>query len=143
MQKVHIVRFNKQHSPIIYHIRQTVFTLEQNIDADADLDGLDRHCLHILIEENSTMIATGRMQEDDHIGRLAVLKPYRHIGVGMLILQKIILEAQKIHLQYVYLGAQKQAIGFYESLGFEQYGEEFMEEGIAHILMQRLTTKKL
>jgi len=140
MKKAHIIKFDQQYSPIICEIRQTVFTLEQSIDADADLDGLDPLCLHILIEKNNKMIATERMQKDGHIGRLAVLKPYRQSGVGTKILQMFFIEARKMGLKYVYLGAQEQAVAFYEKLEFERYGEEFMEEGITHVLMRRLIT---
>jgi ElaA protein len=33
------------------------------------------------------------------------------------------------------VNSQTQAVGFYEKFGFEQVGEEFMEEGVPHIKM--------
>ncbi|WP_344958713.1 GNAT family N-acetyltransferase [Zobellella aerophila] len=37
----------------------------------------------------------------------------------------------------MYLGAQRQAIGFYAGLGFTPVSEEFMEAGIPHLAMEK------
>ena len=135
MIKTHLIRFEPPYSPFICDIRQSVFTLEQGIDANEDVDGKDPDCTHILIEQTGKYIATGRMQADGHIGRLAVLKPYRGKGMGRLILQTFIEQAKAMQLERVYLGAQQQATAFYEKLGFIRYGEPFDEVGIEHIYM--------
>jgi hypothetical protein len=50
----------------------------------------------------------------------------------------LIEHAQQNGLKRVYLGSQKHAASFYEKLGFQAYGEEFVEAGIAHISMEYL-----
>ena len=35
------------------------------------------------------------------------------------------------------LEAQTHALGFYERLGYEAYGEEFLDAGIGHLAMRR------
>jgi predicted GNAT family N-acyltransferase len=37
----------------------------------------------------------------------------------------------------VYLAAQKHAVQFYQKLGFQTEGEDFVEVGIPHIMMRR------
>jgi len=46
-------------------------------------------------------------------------------------------KAQAQGLRRVYLGAQLQAISFYEKLGYRCYGDEFMDAGIAHRYMEK------
>jgi predicted GNAT family N-acyltransferase len=77
------------------------------------------------------------MLADGHIGRLAVLKPYRGMGLGSAALSALIREAARLGLPRVYLGAQIQAVEFYRKLGFTEYGEPFVEAGIEHVAMQK------
>ena len=71
-------------------IRYKVFTLEQGFKKDDDLDDIDKDSIHILVFIKNKAIATARMFKVDdstvHIGRLAILKEYRHKGVGSFIL---------------------------------------------------------
>ncbi|MCK5902301.1 MAG: hypothetical protein KAG28_04065 [Cocleimonas sp.] len=56
MKTLHLVQLDTQHAPVISKIRQTVFTLEQKIDVNEHLDGLDPHCLRALVKKNSNLL---------------------------------------------------------------------------------------
>ena len=80
------------------------------------------------------------MLNDGHMGRLAVLKAYRGRGLGARVLLALIEEAERAGLERVYPGAQKQAVGFYERLGFAVYGEPYVEVNLEHRHMKRFLT---
>lgn len=119
----------------ITSIRETVFVKEQNVPKELELDGLDTECDHVLVKCRSEFVATGRMQKDGHIGRVAVLKNFRGKGLGKEIILSLIEVAKSKGLGKVYLGAQLTAKKFYQKLGFKQYGEIFLDAGIKHIMM--------
>lgn len=125
------------------YIRRKVFIEEQNVPEALEWDEYDNHCIHILVtDDNSKPVATGRMKDDGHIGRMAVLKEYRKLGIGRKILNELISLAIKKNLKKIYLHAQTTAIPFYQQQGFETCSEEFMDAGIPHKSMQRELTPK-
>ena len=117
-------------------IRRTVFIDEQKVPEELEWDEDDKHASHILVTYKNNPIATARLKPDGHIGRMAVLKEYRHKGIGSAILKKLIETAIQMGLESVYLHAQVLAIPFYEKHGFEVYTDVFMDAGIPHKSMR-------
>jgi len=132
-----LVKFDSRYRPNIINIRTTVFVDEQGIDSRIDFDGLDEVATHVLVFFQDEAIATGRMLDDGHIGRIAVLKEHRKHGVGAKVLQALLENAQVKGFSRVYLGSQTHATGFYKKLGFTICGEVFMDAGLEHIEMER------
>ena len=132
-----VVKFDEQYAPEIKNIRNDVFTNEQHIDEDMDFDGQDRDAVRVLVICKGKYVGTGRMLNDGHIGRLAVLREYRGRGLGAKVVLALVKEAKNMDVKRVYLGAQKHAVGFYEKLGFAIYGEPYTEVNIEHIHMER------
>lgn len=119
-------------------IRHKVFVLEQKVPIELELDEHDATAVHALALKDKVPVGTGRLLPDSHIGRMAVLKPHRSIGVGKILLAALVEEAVRRGDSQVALAAQWHARGFYESLGFEPEGELFMDAGIPHVLMRKL-----
>jgi predicted GNAT family N-acyltransferase len=136
--KALIVAFDEQHAPEIRRIRHAVFTQEQAIDKDLDFDGQDSQAVHVLVRKENRFVAAGRMLDDGHIGRLAVLREHRGQGLGAQAVEALVQEARRLGMTRVYLGSQKHAVGFYEKLGFSERGEPFMEAGIEHVEMEKV-----
>lgn len=121
-------------------IRAKVFVEEQGVPEELEWDGLDDHSYHVMaVAADGTPIGTGRLLQDAHIGRLAVLKEWRGRGVGGAILDLLLVIANKMGYDEVKLHAQTRVLDFYVGRGFETQGEEFMEAGIPHVLMVRGT----
>lgn len=127
------------HQPLLSSIRYKVFVEEQQVPKEMEIDEEDTHALHFLVMDNKKHqpLATGRLLENGHIGRMAVLKEYRNRRVGSKLLSAIIDEARKRDINEIFLNAQISAVGFYEKNGFTAHGEEFMDAGIPHIKMTR------
>ena len=121
-------------------IRTKVFIEEQSVPADLEWDGLDEHSYHVMaFASDGTPIGTGRLLQDGHIGRIAVLKEWRRKGVGKALMELLLVVANKMGNEEVKLNAQVHALDFYLRLGFVPHGKEFMDAGIPHMAMTRTT----
>lgn len=126
--------------PILRAIRTKVFVEEQGVPPDLEWDGLDEHAYHMIAyAPDNTPIGTGRLLQDAHIGRIAVLKEWRGKGVGKAILTMLLVTANKMGYEKVTLHAQTRVADFYRRGGFRAKGKQFMEAGIPHIEMSRTT----
>jgi len=119
-------------------IRLAVFVEEQRVPPEIEMDDNDAACVHALAYWQGRAVGTGRLLPDGHIGRMAVLKQSRSLGVGGVILERLVEEARRRGMKEVVLSAQTHAIGFYRRHGFMQEGEVFDEAGIPHQEMRRV-----
>lgn len=129
-------------------IRTRVFMDEQRVSAADEWDGKDQDAVHFLVRTvTGEAIATARILSDTvsgkahfHIGRVAVLKSYRNLGIGSELMRNLIQWCLNQDAQIpIYLHAQTSRRTFYEKLGFIAQGTEFMDAGIAHISMNYCT----
>lgn len=116
-------------------IRSMVFIEEQNISEADEWDEQDAISLHFVVYAQDQAIATARLLENNSIGRVAVLQQYRGEGIGKLLMQHIIQVAKQQNRAFLQLSAQVYAIRFYENLGFQVQGEEYLDCEIPHIDM--------
>ncbi|OWW22808.1 GCN5 family acetyltransferase [Noviherbaspirillum denitrificans] len=122
-------------------VRYDVFVLEQKVPLEMEWDEMDAQCVHALaLDSEGSVIGTGRLLPDGHIGRMAVRPQVRGQGIGALMLEALVEAARKRGDREVMLNAQTQAEAFYERYGFRREGEVFMEAGIPHIHMRRELT---
>lgn len=113
-------------------IRRVVFIEEQRVPVEEEWDGRDSACRHFLAVQDGRPVGTARLLPDAHIGRVAVLAEARGSGIGVALMQAAIEAARRDGHPRVELAAQTHALAFYERLGFEAVGGEFMDAGIAH-----------
>ena len=126
------------HREALYSVRYEVFVVGQNVPAEEEVDSMDPDCKHFLAtDSNANPIGTSRVLADGHIGRVAVLEPWRSKGVGRALMVASVDCVSKLGLTTALLDSQLTAAAFYEKLGFEPYGEEFMKFGIPHIAMRK------
>ena len=117
-------------------IREQVFIQEQRIAPEDEWDAQDAVALHFVVYATGQAIATARLLENHSIGRVAVLKSQRGLGVGRVLMQHIIQVAKQQQRPWVKLSAQEHAIPFYQSLSFQVEGESYLDCGIPHVDMR-------
>lgn len=125
-------------APELLAVRDAVFVREQGVPVHLEHDAHDAIARHFIARTaDGTPVGTARLLPDAHIGRLAVLAQWRGRGVGRMLMLAALDGARLQGMTHVCLHAQRQAQGFYESLGFVAQGPEFLEAGIPHVLMAR------
>ena len=78
------------------------------------------------------------------IGRIAVTKEYRGIGLGAKMLEFAKSQIEKLGGEEIRIHSQKRAEGFYKKQGYEAFGEADFDEGSEHVWVRRwLSTKKV
>lgn len=113
-------------------IRRRVFIDEQAVPEGEEWDGRDPDCLHFLARHDGTPVGTARLLPDGHVGRVAVLPAGRGRGIGLALMHEAIRAARDQGHARIELAAQVQALDFYRRLGFEAYGDTFLDAGIPH-----------
>ena len=122
-------------------LRRVVFMDEQNVSEADERDGKDDIAHHILAERDGRPVGCARILIDGttgKIGRVCVLKDQRGTGLGQALIEACLAHLASIPgVNRAALGAQTNALGFYEKLGFVAYGPEFMDANIPHRMMER------
>ncbi len=119
-----------------FFVRGEVFIQEQNVDWSIEFDGLDKESILINAYLDSKIVGAARLH-GHKIGRLAVLKPYRHQKIGESIMHEVERVAVSNGIYEVYLNAQVYVKDFYEKLGYREQGSIFQEANIDHIRMTK------
>lgn len=127
----------------LLQLRSEVFVVEQDC-VYQDIDGKDVKALHVLGAKEGKIIAytrlfnSGEYFDTPSIGRVVVKESERKYGYGHDLMKASI---QAIVDNYnettITISAQTYLQKFYESHGFKQVGEGYLEDGIPHIRMVR------
>lgn len=125
-----------------FAVRIAVFVDEQGFSRELEIDDTDPVAHHVVLYREGRPVATGRLfpQEEDNsvyvIGRVAVHKEHRG-GTGRQLMLLLEQEALLLGAVATTLGAQEQAVPFYEKLGYVAYGESYMDEFCPHQNMKK------
>jgi ElaA protein len=125
----------------ILQLRNEVFVVEQDC-VFQDADDKDQNAWHLMGFENSKLIAytrlvpPGEIYQQPSIGRVVTSPVARRNGAGRELMVRSIDEIYQLFgTQPIKIGAQLYLKNFYESLGFRQTGDVYLEDGIEHIYM--------
>jgi len=128
----------------ILHLRCKVFIMEQNAPY-LDMDYKDQKAIHLHGYIDDKLVAycrifkNGDYFEEASIGRVIVAKEYRMYGYGHDLMKKAIeLEKSEFGETRITLSAQQYLKKFYESHGFVQTSEMYLEDGLPHIQMKKI-----
>jgi predicted GNAT family N-acyltransferase len=134
----------------VFEIRRKVFVEEQGVLEENEFDDYDKSAIFCVVyepkvntndseKEELISVATGRLilLEDGRfkVGRIAVLKEYRGKKYGDMVVKMLVNKAFLSGATKVYISAQTRVIDFYHKIGFQEYGEVYMEDEIEHIAM--------
>ncbi|ATL46093.1 GNAT family N-acetyltransferase [Chitinophaga caeni] len=128
----------------ILQLRAKVFVVEQNCNY-LDLDGYDKEAFHVMgYDEKGNLVAVTRIfdkgisYDEAAIGRVATAHDVRKLGIGKELMRESIEAINNIFgKQAIKIGAQLYLQRFYESFGFKQVSDMYLEDDIPHIKMLR------
>lgn len=115
--------------------------MEQNCPY-LDPDGKDLQSWHLMAWDNNKLVAYSRLlpaglaYDEISIGRVVSSPSYRRKGAGRELMKNAIETAYQLFGQQpIRIGAQLYLQPFYESLGFVQVSDMYLEDNIPHIEM--------
>lgn len=124
-------------------LRSEVFVVEQNC-VYLDIDGKDEKALHLLGTFEGKIVAYARLFKpkdyftEASIGRVVTHPNFRERKIGHILMQEAV-ESIRIYFgeSKITISAQLYLKKFYESHGFIQTSEMYLEDDIPHIEMKR------
>ena len=129
----------------ILQLRNAVFVVEQNC-VFQDADDKDQNSFHLMGFDDNHLVAytrlipPGEFYKEASIGRVVTSPLVRRAGAGRELMQQSIDHLYQLFgLQPIKIGAQLYLKKFYESFGFKQSGDIYLEDGIEHIHMIKNT----
>jgi ElaA protein len=141
-----IKRFNELSVTELYYLlklRAEVFIVEQNC-VYQDIDGKDEKAIHVLGYFEGNIVACTRLFapsdyfEKASIGRVVVDQNFRDRKWGINLMEFSVKAVEDIYkTSSIQIHAQAYLIKFYGLFGFKSVGEEFLEDDIPHIRMDR------
>ncbi|WP_421813291.1 GNAT family N-acetyltransferase [Flagellimonas sp.] len=139
--EVSVKTFNELTTEELYQIlrlRSEVFVVEQDC-VYQDVDNKDQKALHIMGIKDGEVVAYTRVFEPGDyfdnvsIGRVVVSQSQRKYGLGKQIMQASLAAInQRFPDKPIEISAQSYLLKFYTELGFNTFGEEYLEDGIPH-----------
>jgi len=127
----------------ILQLRSEVFVVEQDC-VYQDIDFKDQKSLHVFASKNDKIIAYTRVFkpgdyfENSSIGRVVVADAERKHGFGHDLMKASIKAIKEnYNADLITISAQKYLKKFYEAHQFIQVGDEYLEDGIPHIRMDK------
>lgn len=126
----------------ILQLRNEVFSVEQHC-VYQDADDKDQPAYHLCGWDGSRLAAYCRILPKDisyahpSIGRVVTSPQYRKAGYGRALMQLAVIKTMaQFNDPVIVISAQLYLQNFYESIGFLQVSDTYMEDGIPHIQMQ-------
>lgn len=126
----------------ILRLRNEVFVVEQNC-VYQDADKKDEASFHLSGWNGINLVAYCRLLppgtafDEASIGRVVISPGFRHFGFGReLMVRAIGLTLKQFDCRKITISAQFYLQKFYESLGFVQVSEPYLEDNLPHIKMQ-------
>jgi ElaA protein len=127
----------------ILQLRNEVFVVEQNCPYQ-DCDNKDLYAWHLMGKKENKLLAYSRLlapgisYSESSIGRVVSSPATRKTGMGKKLMHESIQQIRNLfQTDTIRIGAQLYLKAFYESFGFVQNGDIYLEDNIPHIIMLR------
>lgn len=128
----------------ILRLRSEVFVLEQTcLYQDMDNNDTQNNVHHLMITSNNELVAYARLlppnltYSNPSIGRIIVAPQARSLKLGRFLIAHCIENTRRLWPdQAITIGAQTYLLALYQSFGFVEVSEHYLEDGIPHVDMQ-------
>lgn len=127
----------------ILHLRSEVFVVEQSC-VYQDLDHKDTQVgvQHLMMLDNKQLIGYARLLPSGlsydtlSIGRIIISPKARDQGFGRMLIQEAMARTFSLWPEVeITIGAQSHLSNMYQSFGFKEISEHYLEDGILHVDM--------
>jgi predicted GNAT family N-acyltransferase len=121
-------------------LRRAVFVEEQGVPLHEELDEHDAEALHLVAVEGGQVVGTCRLLPAGDalkLGRMAVARTARRRGIAARLLEEAEAQARAQGIHVIRLSSQLDARPVYERAGYTAYGDQFLDAGIEHVMMEK------
>lgn len=126
----------------VFALREKVLRIPLGLSLyNEDTDGDAEDDVFIAIDNEKVIGCLMIKNKGNHLIKLrqmAVDENWQGKGIGKLLMHTAEAFAIENGIKRIELHARKNAIGFYERLGYSSYGEPFIEVSIPHLAMEKL-----
>jgi ElaA protein len=127
----------------ILHLRSEVFVVEQNcVYQDLDRKDSQLGVQHLMMSDNKQLLGYARLlpsgisYDTSSIGRIIISPTVRGKGLGRLLIKQAIDCTFALWPKVeITIGAQSHLSKMYQSFGFSEISEHYLEDGIMHVDM--------
>ncbi|ERJ12574.1 GNAT family N-acetyltransferase [Haloplasma contractile] len=123
-------------------VRKEVFIIEQKVPIEEEYDVYDSDAIQFIVYDGEKPVGAARyriVKKRGKIERVCILKEYRKKGVGRLLMNSMENHI-KLHadVNELILNSQCTALDFYRRLGYQEFGDLFLDANIEHKSMKKL-----
>ncbi|MFT4939494.1 MAG: ElaA protein [Paraglaciecola sp.] len=128
----------------ILHLRSEVFVLEQTcIYQDLDRKDMQTDVQHLMMLEKEQLLGYARLlppgisYDTASMGRILISPKARNKGLGRILVQESMDRTSALWPKVdITIGAQSHLSHLYQSFGFKEISEHYLEDGILHVDMK-------
>lgn len=130
-----------------YQLRWHILRKPWQQPLGSEQDDQEEYAIHrMIIDDNNNTLAVGRLEKSSNqqgqIRFMAVDPKAQGQGLGKQIVEALEIQASILGISQLYLNARKSALGFYQSLGYENIGySHTLYEEIEHFRMVKALAK--
>jgi ElaA protein len=127
----------------ILHLRSEVFVVEQNcVYQDLDRKDTQAGVEHLMMLDNNNLVGYARLlpagisYDTPSIGRIIISPKSRDKGLGRVLVKEAMARTYSLWPNAaITIGAQSHLSAMYQSFGFSEVSEPYLEDGILHVDM--------
>lgn len=126
----------------VYEVRTKTFVQGQGIPKQMEFDEIyGGQYNYLLLEEKETAVATARInlvhKEYAKIERVGVIPDFQYKGYGRILIEAAESWIRELGIRKIVITSQRQAVGFYESLGYTAKPEIVIESAIPIVYTEK------
>lgn len=122
-------------------LRNRLLRLPLGLDVHQENLETEREQWHYVLEDGATVVgcvvAVPKSATHAKIRQMAIDADQQHRGYGRQLLEQVERDLAERGIATVELAARREAVGFYQKLGYRAVGEEFVEVGIPHLQVEK------
>jgi len=134
----------------ILHLRSEVFVVEQTcIYQDLDRKDTQTGVQHLMMLDNKQLLGYARLlppgisYDTSSIGRILISPKARDKGLGRMLIKESMGRTFELWPKVdITIGAQSHLSNMYQSFGFKEISEHYLEDGILHVDMRTTDLQK-
>jgi len=136
-----IIDYGTEEYKQVLKLRDEILRRPLGLNFSQDELEKERNNMHMAAYEDDLMLGCCMLVEEEpeavRLRQMAVVNDVQGKGIGRALMQFAENLARDRGYKRITMHARKNAVGFYEKMGYKKIGDEFMEITIPHVVMEK------